>query len=220
MNKESFFDRKQTGLVLKLSSLAILALVLSRQSVLHQDVISEFEKAENYSLDHIDPAVRAKIEHIKNIDDFNDWADENISNPWTRFWAKQQAKLILREPTNAAFILGDSPNRPAMLSHPDQLNKKVEAHEMGHYIDAIQHDALTRKKYDKVYRAGQSHFRSLFSNPKKTPLYKAEERAWENVGIKAGDPIRDKALATYEFDLKKGRYTLPAAIAWLTGNVI
>ncbi len=90
---------------------------------------------------------------------------------------KQRAILLLRDPANAALLLGDIPNRPAILSHPDLTSKKIQAHEMGHYIDAIQHNAPTRKEYEKVYGAGKSHFRSLFEDPKKTPLYRAEERA-------------------------------------------
>ena len=109
--------------------------------------------------------------------------------------------------------MGDTPDKPAILSHPDQKNKKIEAHEIGHYLDAVQHQALTRKEYDKVYGVGRSHLRSLFGDPTKTPVYQAETRAWDHAGVKAGDPLREKALATYEFDLKKGRYTLPVAIA-------
>lgn len=209
-----------TSIALKLGALAVIAYTMAMQVSLHKKVIGEFEKPQNFSLKHIDPMVRAKIQRIQNIDDFNDWADENIVNVWTRFWAKQQAKTILREPTNAAFVLGDIPDRPAILLHPDQRNKKVRAHEIGHYIDAIQHKALTRKKYDKVYGEGRSFLRALFGDPKGTSVYQAEERAWENVSIKAGDSMREKALATYEYDLKKNRYVLPATAAWIAGNLL
>lgn len=70
----------RVSIALKLGALAVIAYTMAMQVSLHKEVISEFEKPQNFSLKHIDPAIRARIQRIQNIDDFNDWADKNIPN--------------------------------------------------------------------------------------------------------------------------------------------
>lgn len=103
---------------------------------------------------------------------------------------------------------------------PGIANKKVVAHEVGHYLDAIEQGALTMEELDKIQDVFGSATHSLFKDPKETPQYKMEQRAWERVGIREGDPLRDKALRTYEQSLKSGRYMLPAMGALILSRFI
>jgi hypothetical protein len=122
---------------------------------------------------------------------------------------------MMKEGNNACFIGKGEVTKKHVVIIPSRLKHTVvAAHEVGHYLDMRKHKIDSGDTFHKrIYRPGYSLFKSIYSNPKATPMYTAEQRAWNNAGVPENDPMRMVALESYENVLRFPRRLLMGATA-------
>lgn len=124
---------------------------------------------------------------------------------------------MMKEGNNACFIGKGEVTKKHVVIIPMRLKHTVvAAHEVGHYLDMRKHKINKGETFHRrVYRPGYSMFKAIYSNPKETPLYTAERRAWDHAGVPENDPVRMVALESYENALRFPRRFLMGTTAAL-----
>ena len=95
------------------------------------------------------------------------------------------------------------------------LGTKMLAHELGHAAD----EELNSKDFSMWSRhpfLPRNLIPGLY-NPDKAAILKQEIKAWDNAGVPAGDPVREKALDTYRAMQRYMSYSLPLLALSLGG---
>ena len=98
-----------------------------------------------------------------------------------------------------AFLEEGAKGRPLLLV-PKGETTAVLKHEIGH--------ARAAKEVGRSYGASRltSQLRAILTGPRRTPLYRLEEDAWNRGGVSKDDPMRQAALETYESGINQGAY--------------
>lgn len=120
-------------------------------------------------------------------------------------------KSTLKEKDNAYALLPEEGTDTAVVV-PKGLNPRIMEHEIGHIIDAKTLGKATAAEFGKMYSPFKSQLMATIMSPKRTPQYKAEQRAWEYGQVPEDDPIRRAALGSYEQNLKAFRYPILGAL--------
>ncbi len=185
-------------------ALAGASLITAQQIANMGKIIPEFEK-EDYE---ISPEMQKRLdaEPIKIIKTVDEFKETPLYQKDMGFLEKRIVLSTIKNGNNAFFVLPKKYGEPIMVVPEGVKNKKVLLHEFGHYLDAKERDMLTHKKFTKYYGPTRSQFQALYKDPKKTPMYKAENEAWEQSTIPVGDPLRESALRSYELAIKGPRY--------------